>query len=663
MYLKKLVIENAGPIASLTLELPFEDENPLPVVIVGANGSGKSTLLSFVVNALIGFKQQAFEKAEVEHNRVYRVRSGRYIQSGTHWYHAKAEFDGGLSLEEWVLDRPRGIFATEVSPLPSDEGWKLIEETESDRFLLLPTPNHPITNTLSKQMQKLFQENVVLFFPSDRFEFPEWLNETSVTSEITFPEPVKFTGQTARRIFARSLLKPTLQWIKALALDFRIADYVMKPVMLTENGITSNIEALVSVKGRDSKIIDVVFKFLECILDAEPGTIQLQFSNRNTGTIAVGFLRNGCRELIPSLLGLSAGQAALFCIFVNIIKDFDLSGSPFVDINDIRGIVLLDEADLHLHVDLQYRVLPILMQLFPRVQFIVTAHSPLFVMGMEKAFGNCFRCIEMPSGDVIETEAFSEFDHALEAFTRTRAFDKRVVDRISAESNPVIIVEGKFDVQHLEIAWQKLHPNNPMPWVVISSDGYSSLKGGGGAKMLRTLLHACCLHVQRPVLGLFDHDREGVEQVESLIKDGFQSVDGRAHLKHSTKPVQSLLLPVPPNRANFIAQNAKSCFLAIEHFYSDILLDHYDLKDDPVAVDSQVFTITSESKKKLKFAEVLPTLDMAEFANFEILFERLAQAFEITLLPDVTRTPSSSESPQMLVTQTATTILTPTETL
>ena len=124
MYLKRFEVENAGPVETVSLELPFREEFPVPLILVGPNGSGKSTLLSFIVNALVGFKQQAFEQAEVEHAKVYRVRSGGFIRQGTHWYRASLEFDGGLSLEGWVLDRPRKAFEADVRPLPGKDGWK-----------------------------------------------------------------------------------------------------------------------------------------------------------------------------------------------------------------------------------------------------------------------------------------------------------------------------------------------------------------------------------------------------------------------------------------------------------------------------------------------------------------------------------------------------------
>lgn len=41
-----------------------------------------------------------------------------------------------------------------------------------------------------------------------------------------------------------------------------------------------------------------------------------------------------------------------------------------------EGIVMIDEVDMHLHPQWQQMILPDLMRTFPRVQFIVTTHSP-----------------------------------------------------------------------------------------------------------------------------------------------------------------------------------------------------------------------------------------------------------------------------------------------
>ena len=641
MYLKTIVVENVGPISNLHIELPFQDGQPRPVVLVGPNGSGKSTVLSFIVNALVGFKQQVFEETEIEQNKVYRVRSRLYVRGGTHWYHAKLEFEDGFSLDEWVLDRPKERFENEINPLPTEGGWKQIGPSGYDCFSLLPVWQRQF-QSIPPKLEKLFSNNVVLFFPSDRFELPDWLNERSLASDLKFPEPLPFKGQTSRRIFARALLKPTLEWLKAVVLDSRLSDFVPIPFNV---GNTSTMQGLYHKGGRDSQIVELVSAILARVSGADSDHIQLMFNHRNTGTISVAFTRLSRNEIVPNLLGLSAGQAALFCLFCNIIRDFDLAGAQFTQLANIRGIVIIDEADLHLHIDLQYRVLPELIKQFPKVQFIVTAHSPLFVMGMENTFGaSGFRVIELPSGSEIESETFSEFEHAFDAFVQTRSFDQRLFDRIQNAAKPVVLVEGKSDVAHLQVAWEKLHPGVVMPFDVEPCGGGMGVKvGRGSARMLKLMLETFCLRFDRPVvLGLFDHDREGMEQFLGLEAAGFASGTDETHRKHQMSSVHAALLPVPVGREKFVSPKATACFLTIEHYYSDALLKKFGVADDPVVADSAVFGIKSDSTKKTRFADEVKSLDKSEFANFKALFDRFAQLFG-TQIADLSAPPAKMD--------------------
>jgi predicted ATPase len=54
------------------------------------------------------------------------------------------------------------------------------------------------------------------------------------------------------------------------------------------------------------------------------------------------------------------------------------------DPSKIRGIVLLDEIDLHLHPSLQRALVPRLRKALPNVQFIVTTHSPLVLSSFDR---------------------------------------------------------------------------------------------------------------------------------------------------------------------------------------------------------------------------------------------------------------------------------------
>lgn len=52
---------------------------------------------------------------------------------------------------------------------------------------------------------------------------------------------------------------------------------------------------------------------------------------------------------------------------------------------DLQGLVLIDEIETHLHLELQKEILPMLSELFPNIQFIVTTHSPFVISSVENA--------------------------------------------------------------------------------------------------------------------------------------------------------------------------------------------------------------------------------------------------------------------------------------
>lgn len=51
-------------------------------------------------------------------------------------------------------------------------------------------------------------------------------------------------------------------------------------------------------------------------------------------------------------------------------------------LKEIHGVVLIDELDLHLHPKWQRKIVDVLTQAFPRLQFIATTHSPFVIQGM-----------------------------------------------------------------------------------------------------------------------------------------------------------------------------------------------------------------------------------------------------------------------------------------
>jgi predicted ATP-binding protein involved in virulence len=62
---------------------------------------------------------------------------------------------------------------------------------------------------------------------------------------------------------------------------------------------------------------------------------------------------------------------------------------------DVPGIVLIDEVDMHLHPEWQQVILPTLQATFSRVQFIVTTHSPQVLSTVPR---ECIRILSQQDG-------------------------------------------------------------------------------------------------------------------------------------------------------------------------------------------------------------------------------------------------------------------------
>lgn len=82
--------------------------------------------------------------------------------------------------------------------------------------------------------------------------------------------------------------------------------------------------------------------------------------------------------------GLSAGYSAALDIVADLILKMQ-SSNRHVRVFDMPGIVLIDEIETHLHLSLQKEILPILTRIFPRIQFIVTTHSPFVLNSIKNA--------------------------------------------------------------------------------------------------------------------------------------------------------------------------------------------------------------------------------------------------------------------------------------
>lgn len=120
-----------------------------------------------------------------------------------------------------------------------------------------------------------------------------------------------------------------------------------------------------------AKEIDEWFDRFEGIMRDlyEDDTLKLEF---NIETFEFSILQKG-REPFD-FNTMSMGYAAVFDIIGDLIMRMESRKNY-----DIEGLVLIDEIETHLHVELQKKIMPVLMKLFPNIQFVLTTHSPFIL--------------------------------------------------------------------------------------------------------------------------------------------------------------------------------------------------------------------------------------------------------------------------------------------
>ncbi|HYO71408.1 MAG TPA: AAA family ATPase [Archangium sp.] len=95
------------------------------------------------------------------------------------------------------------------------------------------------------------------------------------------------------------------------------------------------------------------------------------------------FAFSGQKTKVPATW-LSQGYQSTIAWIADLIGQMYLDIGEAIPLEDMEGMVLIDELDLHLHPTWQVRLVPVLKRVFPRMQFIVTTHSPMLLPALER---------------------------------------------------------------------------------------------------------------------------------------------------------------------------------------------------------------------------------------------------------------------------------------
>ena len=547
MYTNRIQLFHYGPIERLDIALPFEGDTPKPVVLVGENGSGKSIFLSHIVNGLISAKDIIYpETPEVEAGKVYKIRDSSYIKPGSEYYFARVDFQDDLFITEMRsrrLKREYDAMPPDLSGSEAEEAWNKMGQEGNDHFESSSIPNN------RSRIENIFAKGCVLYFPPNRFEDPAWLNEKNLKAQAQYMDLKHLQGYTSRKVINYSPLHDNQNWLFGVVYDRAAFELQTRnvPVNLpVENALHSPpFPVFLGYSGNATSTYATALQMVRIVARREDARFGI--GRRNNRVVALESDSTG--TIVPNIFQLSSGETSLLNLFLSILRDFDLCGASFANASDIRGIVVVDEVDLHLHAVHQHEILPTLLKMFPRVQFIVTTHSPLFVLGMQRTFGgDGFTLYRLPQGQQISPEEFTEFGDAYHAFTATRRFNDDMRTVISKSRRPIVFVEGATDQRYIEKASKLLEKED-----VFESFELRDVGGSGQlAKIWKDSILPLTETLSQQVLLLFDCDTDRPPankgklsqriiplQVQNPIEKGIENLFSRSTLEKARqhKPV------------------------------------------------------------------------------------------------------------------------------
>lgn len=286
-----------------------------------------------------------------------------------------------------------------------------------------------------------------------------------------------------------------------------------------------------------------------------------------------------------------------------------------------------------------------------KTQIFLTSHSLAFINPPEniKSEVILYRCIKSQEGTTTITSfdnlfaaeeklEFYEEIGALEVqkqvimeYRRIKSEKEMVEKKFKNVTKPIVLTEGKTDAKLLRIAWNKLHPHMQIPFEAVASgiEIEEEKREGSADQVRRALELSSTLNDSKIIIGLFDNDREGNEQISGLNKKGFENWDiSQLTRKHKSKSMYGLLLPCPPFRTKFITTTSiTQRYLQIEHYFEDSVLSANNLKGDCI-LGTDVFEINKGGKTKFA-EEKANNLSTTDFENFKILFQKINELIAI----------------------------------
>ena len=478
-------------------------------VLCGINGRGKTTILSYIVDAIYEMAKQNYKGSfEGRELKYYRVSSP---------FHT---IDPGKPSIVYIRFNVDGITLDYIDvrgKLAEAEYNELVKYDDKIRFGVIQN-SLKSTNAVklfsldssAPAIKDAFKKNVLTYFPSYRYELPGYLNNV-YKNDVEIDNTIRFTGELPNPIEVCTGLEEFSSWILDVVLDWEVnkqtqkegnVEYDVTPEKVLWSNLSSMMKSVLMSKNY-------------------PGLVRFGIGRRGQSGSRVSVIHEispkEYERICPNLSLLSSGEIALMCLFGEIIRQADRLRNN-IPLDQVEGVVLIDEIEKHLHIRLQKEVLPKLLKIFPRVQFIVSSHSPFLNMGLGDECPDTAHVFDLDNGGIMTTPTNNDvYQDTYELFlnekNRFATEYEKVNKQLKSLTRPVVITEGKTDIKHIMKAMRKLGIEQQFDILpeVEQPDGESILLG--------IVKNQCKVPQPRKIIAVFDRDTSTTKDISDPYKD------------------------------------------------------------------------------------------------------------------------------------------------
>ena len=388
-YIKNIHINKVRHLKDINI--PLEKEDYPHLMITGKNGSGKTSLLNAIANHIERIANDRYKYFEEYKSKI------KYFENELEKYKSKIEYfenelkvnpQNILSIEQQLqyYKNQYELFFGEVTVAFEDVD-SLIRKYQDGNFIIAFYEAHRTIKNLQESINPTKPEL------QDKWE----IKQTSTQEFLKFLADLKIQEALARNEKLERDANQIREWFvnferllgeifqdKDLQLYFNYKDYSFK----------------ILTKGKE-------FKFTE----------------------------------------LSDGFAAVLDIIVDLILKMQHK-NQLTRAYECEGIVLVDEIETHLHLELQKVIMPLLTEIFPNIQFIVTTHSPFVLSSLSNAVA-----FDLEHQEIIEDLTEYSYESLAEGYfgvKTTSNYMEMHLDRLEELlKKEVLSLSEKSELKHL----------------------------------------------------------------------------------------------------------------------------------------------------------------------------------------------------------------------